>query len=586
MANNISDWVVLDNDKALAKAVAKQNKWSRKTTSQVLDYQKDQLIAALKFVKEFDSAIDAGANYGIMSHHLHQRFNNVYAFELDSKVRACLEQNIAKFNLTSVKVFDCGLGDQEKNVSLKYVKNSFGTHIDPAINGGDEIIRTIEVLKVEQPIEQVIEQPIAQEPIAQVIEEPIEEPIEQVIEQPLVEEPIEQPLVAEEQIIEEQIIEEPVEQPTKQIIKLRIPSKLPNIGYNKDVAPKFWREMFENKGKGTDLFELKRKIRELLSQDEINNVINKQSYKENAWTTCEILERMFPAYYTKKNPEFELKTQEQKLDFVNTNTALCIILLLLGMISYKMEGQDYNFIFKGGKSVQFVLSEIQNTSKYISDDIDILLTHNDNVVYDARKMGNLAAHISFLIKWFLEGAINISLELPNTNVKTLGKDIIKISYLGFSGRYKALCDVGFGKTSEIVRPYFEHPQVFKMHNDELGEDLMFRCPNIDAILDEKLYYYLKFIQLRDIINQGSTIQEEGYEDMNVETLNFFIQKFKRSIKAIVDGLIMQQFGDIDKKEITDNERMILQYKLNKFNANNNFKEELIKSVLNSNPYEV
>ena len=140
-------------------------------------------------------------------------------------------------------------------------------------------------------------------------------------------------------------------------------------------------------------------------------------------------------------------------------------------------------------------------------------------------MGNLAAHISFLIKWFLEGAINISLELPNTNVKTLGKDIIKISYLGFSGRYKALCDVGFGKTSEIVRPYFEHPQVFKMHNDELGEDLMFRCPNIDAILDEKLYYYLKFIQLRDIINQGSTIQEEGYEDMNVETLNFFIQKF-------------------------------------------------------------
>ena len=98
MANNISDWVVLDNDKALTKAVAKQNKWSHKTTSRVLDYQKDQLIAALKFVKEFDSAIDAGANYGIMSHHLHQRFNNVYAFELDSKVRACLEQNIAKFN--------------------------------------------------------------------------------------------------------------------------------------------------------------------------------------------------------------------------------------------------------------------------------------------------------------------------------------------------------------------------------------------------------------------------------------------------------------------------------------------------------
>ena len=449
----------------------------------------------------------------------------------------------------------------------------------------DEIMRTIEVLKVEQPIEQVIEQPIAQEPIAQVIEEPIAQVIEEPIEEQVIEEPIEQVIVAQEPI-EAEPISKVIEQPTKQIIKLNIPSNLPKIGYEPDVAPTFWKEMFDNKGKGTDLFELKRKIRELLSQDEINNVINKQSYNKNPWTTCEILEKMFPAYYTKKNPELELKTQEQQLDFVNTNTALCIILLLLGMISYKMEGQDYNFIFKGGKSVQFVLSEIQNTSKYMSDDIDILLTHNDNVVYDARKMGNLAAHISFLIKWFLEGAINISLELPNTNVKTLGKDIIKISYLGFSGRYKALCDVGFGKTSEIVRPYFEHPQVFKMRNAELGEDLMFRSPNIDAILDEKLYYYLKFIQLRDIINQGSTIQEEGYEDMNVETLNFFIQKFKRSIKAIVDGLIIQQFGNIEQAEITDNERMILQYKLNKFNANNNFKEEVIKSVLNSNPYEV
>jgi hypothetical protein len=430
----------------------------------------------------------------------------------------------------------------------------------------DEIMRTIEVVKVEQPIEQVIEEPIAQvieEPIAQVIEEPIaqviEEPIAQVIEEPIAEEQIVVPQIEAPQIV----VEEPV-------VKLNFLNRLPSIGYNKDVEPKFWRGLFRSKK--TELFDLRTKIRFLLSQ--------------NPWTTCEIVEKMFPAYYTKKTPEYELKTAEQNMDFVNTNTALCIILLLLGIISYKMEGQDYNFIFKGGKAVQFVLSEIENTSKYISDDIDILITHNDIVMYDASKMETIAAHISFLIKWFLEDAINISLEMPNTSTRTLGKDIIKISYLGVSGRYKALCDVGFGKTSEIVRPYFEHPQVFKMHNAELGEDLMFRCPNIDAILDEKLYYYLKFIQLRDIINQGSTIQEEGYEDMNVETLNFFIQKFKRSIKAIVDGLIMQQFGDIDKTEITDNERMILQYKLNKFNANNNFKEEVIKSVLNSNPYIV
>jgi len=458
----------------------------------------------------------------------------------------------------------------------------------------DEIMRTIEVVPQVQVAPQIVAPQVEQivtpqieQIVAPQVEQIVVPQVEEQIVVPQVEEQIVVPQV-EEQIVApqtEQIVAPQIEQiVAPQIVKLNFFNRLPSIGYKLDVAPKFWRNMFA--AKGTDLFELRERVKRLLFQDSQLKVSYRNSFKENPWTTCEIIERMFPAYYTKKNPDFGLNNPNEEIDFVNTNTALCIILLLLGMISYKMEGQDYNFIFKGGKSVQFVLSEIQNTSKYISDDIDILLTHSDSIEYDKIKMEILAKHISFLIKWFLEGTINISLDLPNTSTRTLGKDIIKISYLGVSGKYKALCDVGFEKPSEIVRPYFEHPQVFKMYNAELQTDLMFRCPNIDAILDEKLYYYLKFIQLRDIINQGSTIQEEGYEDMNLVTLNFYIQKFKKSIKAIVDGLIMKQFGNIDKTEITDNERMILQYKLNKFNANNNFKEEVIKSVLNSNPYEV
>ena len=94
--------------------------------------------------------------------------------------------------------------------------------------------------------------------------------------------------------------------------------------------------------------------------------------------------------------------------------------------------------------------------------------------------------------------------------------------------------------------------------------------------------YLKFIQLRDTVRRGSQIHEKGYEDMNPESLNFFIQKFKRSIKAIVDGLILQQSGNINEEE----QRMLLQFRLNQFNANTNFKEEVIQSILNANPYEV
>jgi hypothetical protein len=434
----------------------------------------------------------------------------------------------------------------------------------------DDIIREPEI-QVEPQLEPIRE-PTVERQLEQLVEPELEPAVEPIREQ--VVEPIQEPTV--------EPIQEPVVEPIQErtVVKLKVPINVPKVGYNIEVAPRFWRDLFTNKG--IDLFALREKIRELLSQDEIHKVIYRKGFKPNAWSTCEMVESMFPAYYTRQNPEFQLKTQEQQMDFVNTNTALCIILLLLGIISNTMNDQDYNFIFKGGKSVQFVLSEIQNTAKYISDDIDILITHNEDIVYNDWKMRNIAEHISFLIKWFLEGIINISLDLPNTNVKTFGKDIVKISYLNSSGRYTALCDVGFGNISENVRPYFEHPQVFRMYNNTLEQELMFRCPNMEAILDEKLYYYLKFIQFRDILRRGSAIHEKGYEDMNTESLNFFIQKFKRSIKAIVDGLILQQSGNINQEE----QRMLLQFRLNQFNANTNFKEEAIQSILNANPYEV
>ena len=430
----------------------------------------------------------------------------------------------------------------------------------------DDIMREPEVQQVLEPEQQVLEPQVQQ-----VLEEP-----QQVLEEP------------QQQVLEpEQIQVEPQQIQVEPVVKLKVPINVPKVGYNIEVAPRFWRDLFESKG--IDLFELRERMRSLLSQDEIHKVIYRKGFTPNAWTTCEMVESMFPAYYTKQNPEFQLKTQEQQMDFVNTNTALCIILLLLGIISNTMNDQDYNFIFKGGKAVQFVLSEIKNTSKYISDDIDILITHNENLVYNEWKMRNVAEHISFLIKWFLEGIINISLDLPNTGGKTFGKDIVKISYVHYPDiyrpniyKYTALCDIGFGKTNENVRPYFEHPQVFRMYNNTLEQELMFRSPNIEAILDEKLYYYLKFIQFRDTVRRGSAIHEKGYEDMNPESLNFFIQKFKRSIKAIVDGLILQQSGNINQEE----QRMLLQFRLNKFNANTNFKEDAIQSILNANPYEV
>ena len=147
-ADKVENWCVVDGDNALAKSVEKQIKWSRNRNSTLLDYQKDQLLKAVSFVKTFNVAVDAGANYGLMSYHLNSRFKKVHAFEVDKKVCNCLVENVRRFDLNNVVVHNHGLGDQEKSVSLRYNKNSFATHVDPDSNEGEFQIKTLDSLSL------------------------------------------------------------------------------------------------------------------------------------------------------------------------------------------------------------------------------------------------------------------------------------------------------------------------------------------------------------------------------------------------------------------------------------------------------
>jgi FkbM family methyltransferase len=140
----LEDWAVIVGDKCLIRAVRQQNKRSRRSDLTIVDYQNDQLLEALTFVKKFDLAIDAGANYGIMTFHLNSKFSSVQSFEIEPRVRDCLKQNVLSFGLKNVTVHECGLGDKEDSVSLKYLKDAFGTRVDPNNIVGDIPIKTID----------------------------------------------------------------------------------------------------------------------------------------------------------------------------------------------------------------------------------------------------------------------------------------------------------------------------------------------------------------------------------------------------------------------------------------------------------
>ena len=371
--------------------------------------------------------------------------------------------------------------------------------------------------------------------------------------------------------------------PIEVIPKLMIPFPLPDmstgVGYDRSKSPDFWKPIFDNRG--LDLLELRTAVMRWVSEDSVDNVYQRylSDRKKTSWSTCSQIESMFSGYSTRTIPTNYINGA----DFVNMNTSLCIILILFGILSYRMDGQDYDFIFKGGKAVQFVLSEIPN-SKYISDDIDIAVMPTDSIEYNKDNIENLSIHIGLLIQWFLKDMLNISIEVPNSSIKTMGKEIVKLAILTSTNRYVALSDIGFNKTNDNVKEYFTHPQEFRMFSLQLQQPMLFRCPTIDSILKEKLYYLLKFVELKDLLNKGIPIPYPEYANVTDNNLNYFISKFKRSIKPLIDGLIIKSFGTPKPSEWNAYEESMMQKLLLYFDANDEYKERATQIIIDSNMY--
>jgi FkbM family methyltransferase len=146
-ANLLENWSQLEGDTQLRRAVKKINK-DTDCNLTILDYQKDYLDKALSFVKNFRTAIDAGAHYGVLTYHLNSVFSQVHSFEIYPAVRECLKENVKKFNLSNTLVHEYGLGETEKSVSLDLERGTFGTHIDPNTTSGNIPITTIDSLNL------------------------------------------------------------------------------------------------------------------------------------------------------------------------------------------------------------------------------------------------------------------------------------------------------------------------------------------------------------------------------------------------------------------------------------------------------
>ena len=204
-------------------------------------------------------------------------------------------------------------------------------------------------------------------------------------------------------------------EPEVPIIKLQLPTELPpNNDYDLDVEPEFWKPIFgEN-----EMFIIRQKINEMMRADSNISINNKEV--SDLWSVCKINKSIINSYYveTKNEPYSSFGTffSDLDIDFSHYNIILCAALIVYGILSKKMVGQDYKLIFKGGKAIQLELSRIPETSVYKTEDIDILLLPDKNVVYNEMNAKNLAGHIAYLIRWFLntpETQFSISVQTPN-----------------------------------------------------------------------------------------------------------------------------------------------------------------------------
>jgi len=269
--------------------------------------------------------------------------------------------------------------------------------------------------------------------------------------------------------------------------------------YNDSNEPDFWKPLF----KENEMVSLRDKIQSLFGDPTLK-------YPTDS-IICRIITNMIPTY---RVPE------EINPDLINYNVTLCATMFIFGIMTKLMENQEYNIIFKGGKAVQMVLSIINPNYVYASEDIDVLLKPNTDVMYNRDRIKNLAGHLSYLIKWFLNGKTSqgISILPPNPENLKANQDIFKISYKGYGTEsFKAISDIDFKEISSCDKQFFRNIQSINR------EDCLFRFQDLEGLIQEKVHYITQYDKKR----QNKEISHEEYK--------FYFNKLNKSYQVLVNA---------------------------------------------------
>ena len=89
----------------------------------------DHITTALKYVTNWDLALDGGAHYGLASLLLAEKFNKVIAVEATPETYECTTENLKPYK--NVEVYNVALGDKKDKISMgqKRFRNSGANYV-------------------------------------------------------------------------------------------------------------------------------------------------------------------------------------------------------------------------------------------------------------------------------------------------------------------------------------------------------------------------------------------------------------------------------------------------------------------------
>ncbi len=320
------------------------------------------------------------------------------------------------------------------------------------------------------------------------------------------------------------------------------------LAYRSTEEPEFWKSLFLK----NEMFQWREQLHQMMRQD----CVQVERGWNTKWDLCSMNKRMIPTYHI---PEYKRFIDDPRAgviqvdpkDFTYYNVVLCASLIVAGVISHKMKEQDYELVLKGGKAIQMVLTEMGQQSIYETEDIDILIRPKKG--YQREEIKQLAGHVAHLIHWFIDipdERMNCRTSIQTPEDPYANPDLYKLSYMETAGqgprsrqKFKAIADIDFKKIPEDIEPYYEDLRYFTTDIPELGQSVSFVYPNIEAQLDEKLYYFSKF---ETFFRRDGPIEEPGYEKLTKRDYKRFMDKFKRAI--LVLNKVWCQKHAIDEKD--------------------------------------